>query len=120
MKSDHLHILQHSLGVDQYGRGNQYRNRFVTDAGSTDGLLCQELVADGLMRHHGAQPVFGGMNTYSVTDQGVSAMNANSPKPPKLTRGRERYRQFLNEDCGMPFGEWLKLLKFRNRECAHS
>ena len=31
-----LHILQHSLGLDKYGDGNQYRNHFVTGPGSTD------------------------------------------------------------------------------------
>jgi hypothetical protein len=42
-----LHILQHSLGLNEYGRGTFYRNRFVTGEGSIDRLLCMELVELG-------------------------------------------------------------------------
>lgn len=42
-----LRILQHSLGLDQYGAGRQYRNHFVTGEGSDGFPLCRELVAEG-------------------------------------------------------------------------
>lgn len=42
-----LHILQHSLGLDQYGRGRQYRNHFATTPESSDGSRIAELVALG-------------------------------------------------------------------------
>lgn len=34
MKASLLNILQHSLGLDEYGRGTPYRNHFVTGEGS--------------------------------------------------------------------------------------
>lgn len=115
-----LHILQHSLGCDDYGRtsyrgGNEgdgcfefSRNRFVTDPGNGDGLLCVELVNLGLMKDHGAQSIAGGMHCYIVTREGVAAMKQHSPKPPKVSRSRSRYLQFLHADLGCTFAEYLK------------
>ena len=42
-----LEILQHALGVDQYGRGEMYRNHFC--AGGDDEATCRELVEMGYM-----------------------------------------------------------------------
>ena len=105
-----LHVLQHSLGVDCHGRGRRYRNHFVTDLDSTDGLTCLELCAMGLMVDHGAQQMYGGMHGFTVTDQGQSAVTQLSPPPPKLSRSQIRYRDWLRvgDVCGMRFGEWLK------------
>lgn len=108
MKPEQLHILQHSLGCDKYGNGTRYRNRYVTDATSTEGMECQELCRLGFMRDLGRQEIAGGMNCYSVTALGEKAMIENSPKPPKLSRSAARYRKWLQADCGMKFGEWLK------------
>ena len=44
----------------------------------------------------------------SVTDAGKAAVKRESPSPPKLTRGQNNYRAFLDCDFGMKFGEWLK------------
>lgn len=108
MNAEQLHILQHSLGCDQYGKGTRYRNRFVTDPKSHDGIICEELVQRGLMVDHGPQALADGMHCYSVTRSGESEMIAASPKPPKLSRSAKRYRKWLKADCGMKFGEWLK------------
>ena len=43
-----LEILQHALGVDQYGRGDMRRNHFC--AGGDDVPDCAELVCLGYMR----------------------------------------------------------------------
>lgn len=40
---EHMHILQHALGLDQYGRGREYRNHFCTGPGSVDFLPCRAL-----------------------------------------------------------------------------
>lgn len=67
MSPEHLHILQHSLGCDQYGRGEvgrdevdgcfgYYRNRYVSDP--TPDLTT--LVAEGLVSDSGAYPLYGG------------------------------------------------------------
>ena len=37
-------------------------------------------------------------------------------KPPSaFARSAKRYAEYLREDCGETFGEWLKGLKFRER-----
>lgn len=80
MNPTHLHILQHSLGVDQYGRNPAgyrpnsddefgcYRNRFVTDPTSPDGQQCQQLVTLGFMHDHGPQSIAGGMHCSLPTE----------------------------------------------------
>ncbi len=105
---EHLHILQHSLGLDQYGRGQWYRNHFVTGPDGTDFADCRALVACGLMTDHGPQELAGGMHCFSVTELGMTIVREFSPLPPKLTRSQRRYEEFLKADCGMKFGEWLR------------
>ena len=46
-----------------------------------------------------------------VTDAGIEAMQAASPKPPKLTKSQERYRRYLAADLGVSFREWLDIEK---------
>jgi hypothetical protein len=101
-----LQILQHSLGLDEYGQGEMYRNHFC--AGADDDPICRELVEMGYMRvfHPNKSPL--PYYNCQVTEAGKVAARAESPKPPKLTRSQRRYRQFLDEDCGHSFGEWLK------------
>lgn len=108
MTTSQLEIIQHSLGVDQYGQGPRYRNFF--DAGDRDCQTCNELVDIGYMQRHRSTAVFPGHN-FSVTDAGIKAMLAESPKPPKLTPGQKRYREWLNvADCfpDWTFRDWLK------------
>lgn len=104
MTAEQLEILQHALGVDEYGRGDMYRNHFC--AGGSDEAICRELVALGYMTtfERSYLPYYN----CKVTEAGKAAMLAESPKPPKLTRGQQRYRKFLREDSGLSFGEWLR------------
>lgn len=115
MKPEHLDILQHTLGADKYGRREHERNQFVTHPETDYGQLCCELVALGLMRDFGnLGELTGGDNLYRATDAGIEAMRDASPAPPKASRSKRRYDQYLSEDSGLSFGEWLKALK--NRE----
>lgn len=102
----HLEILQHALGVDQYGRGQQYRNHYC--AGGEDVADCAELVALGYMRSFQREylPYFN----CTVTDEGKAAMLRESSVAPKLTRSQRRYRYWLDvaDAYGYTFGEWLK------------
>ncbi len=105
-----LHILQHSLGLDQYGGGTQYRNHFVTGPGSKDFANCRALVAGGLMTERAGNELSGGDSIFCVTPKGIDFVALNSPaRPPeqKLTRSQKRYRAWLNADCGLSFAEWL-------------
>lgn len=100
----YLEILQHSLGVDQYGRGSHYRNHYC--AGGDDEGACRELVAMGYMEtfERSYLPYYN----CKVTEAGKAAMTAQSPQPPKLTRSQIRYRRFLDHDSGLSFREWLR------------
>jgi hypothetical protein len=103
-----LHILQHSLGLDQYGRGEIYRNRFVTGPDGDDYAPCRELVGLGFMVEHPPRELTGGMSCFVVTDAGRAACVLESPRPPKVSRGRKRYQEWLDADCSLSFGEWMK------------
>jgi hypothetical protein len=106
-----LHILQHSLGLDQYGHGNQYRNHFVTGPGSDDFSDCMALVESGLMKRHNPREIYGGDYCFTVTSAGIDYVALNSPAPPpqpKLTRSQKRYREYLAADWySDSFAEWL-------------
>lgn len=104
---EQLHILQHSLGVDKYGHGRQYRNHFATSPEGDDWNKCVELCRLGFMADGGPVTIWGGMHNFYVTDAGKKAVSEESPPPPKLTRSQRRYREFLHADSGMSFKEWL-------------
>ena len=103
-----LHILQHALGVDQFGRGAQHRSHFVTGAGSDDHPTCMALTERGLMkRWDGASLQFGGDDFFRVTDAGRAFVAEHSPPPPKLTRSQRRYQRYLDADSSLTFRAWL-------------
>jgi len=103
-----LHILQHALGVDQYGQGDQYRSHFVTSAGSVDHPDCMALFEAGLMKRRANVEMYGGMDAFFVTDEGRAFVAANSPPPPKLTRGQRRYQAWLDADCNLSFIDYCR------------
>lgn len=109
MDAKQLHILQHSLGLDEYGRGTFYRNRFVTGVGSKDHLDCMALHEQGFMTRVANVEMFGGGDYFTVTEAGKLAAVANSPAPPKLTRSQQNYQDFLNYDGSLSFIEYLKM-----------
>jgi hypothetical protein len=86
---EQLHILQHSLGCDQYGKttycgdndddecfGRYHRNRYVSYP--NDMLI--SLVTMDLMKDHGSHSLAAGMHYYTVTQYGLGAMIAQSPR----------------------------------------
>lgn len=100
-----LHILRHSLGLDDNGNGNQYRNYYCTDPVPELVKLCDM----GLMWDRGAQEIYGGMHVYHVTERGKRVVNDSKPAPKKISRSKRRYLDFLHADSGMSFGEWIRL-----------
>jgi hypothetical protein len=116
-----LHILQHSLGLDQYGRGREYRNHFVTGPGSHDFADCEALV-DGLcMTVRRNLPLAGGSgnNCYTVTDWGRMKMHEQSPSPPKLSKAKKRYHEWMASGECYPdwnFSDWLRYKQKRKVE----
>jgi hypothetical protein len=103
-----LHILQHALGMDVYGRGTGYRNHFVTGASSVDHTTCMDLVQMGLMTCRDGNAISGGDDIFYVTPAGKVYVQEHSAKPPKLTRSQKRYESYLAADSDMSFGEWMK------------
>lgn len=114
---EQLSILRHAIGVDDDGTDrypharsmDERRNRFVTNPTSEDGKNCQALVSLKLMADHGPQKMMGGMHYYTVTDDGMRCVLLHKPLRKRLTKSKQRYQDFLNADCGLRFGEWLKL-----------
>lgn len=111
-----LSILQHTMGLDQYGRGAKYRNHFVSCKGHHDQPEIDEMVSEGLMAQtNGIHPaLLGGEDSYCfhVTASGERFIEKNSPKPPRLTKAQQRgerwreygdmfnsFRDFLRWDC---------------------
>lgn len=103
-----LSILQHSVGVDQYGHGAKYRNHFCTGPGSTDYPICREAVQLGLMKERPGNELTGGDALFTVTPEGLDFIEKHSPRPPKVSRSRERYLRWLNDNRGETFGEHLR------------
>lgn len=118
MKPSHLHILQHSLGLDQYGRGAMNREHFVTGEGSLDHADCVELFELGFMSRRAAVQMFGGDDFFRVTAAGKKAAIENSPPPPKVSRSKQRYLDYLSADSSTSFGDWLKRRARRRGEAA--
>jgi hypothetical protein len=107
----HLHILQHSIGADHYGRivRGGGRNHFVTGEGSTDHQYCMALVAAGLMTRRAGSAISGGADIFHVTDAGREYVRTQSAQAPKLTRSQRRYAHYLKvADCYESFADFLR------------
>lgn len=109
-RDEDLHILQHALGLDDYGQGSAYRNHFVATEGSESYGRCQAHADAGRMERHGPHGLYGGMTSYCfvVTEAGQQYVKEHSPEPPRLSRSQRRYRAYLAADSSMSFGEWLR------------
>jgi hypothetical protein len=118
MNPQQLHILQHSLGLDQYGRGTMYRNHFVTGEGSMDHADCMALVDAGYMGVRKNHPLAGGDDGFWVTETGKLAVVAHSPSPPKLSKSKQRYQDYLDVEGAMTFIEYLRYRDRRDRRAA--
>ena len=108
MTPEQLHILQHALGVNQYGLGEQYRNHYVGGAAQ-----CRPLVEMSYMLEMKPRSISGGDPWFMVTAKGKAAVKEESPKPPKITRSQQRmidYRDFADAfDC--TFKDFLQIQK---------
>lgn len=113
-----LHILQHALGLDDYGRGKSYCDHFVTGPGCDNWALCEEHVAAGFMVKHEPRALFKGGEhcCFQVTDAGREYVLEHSPAPPRMSASKKRYLTWLRVADVYPdltFGEWLKAKQSR-------
>lgn len=90
MRDESLHILQHALGLDDYGRGRSYRNHYVAGEDCDSWPLLMAHVEAGRMVRHASRVLFGGPGQYcfAVTDEGREYVRTNSPAPPKSSRSQ--------------------------------
>jgi len=107
-----LHVLQHSLGRNQYGKNpnvrEDYRNHYCASEGHHSFAACREAVALGLMLEWTPSEISGGDYVFVVTYAGRAYVAEHSPAEPKRSRGQDRYRRYLAADCGKSFCEWLR------------
>lgn len=75
---EHIHILQHALGLDRYGQGKRYRNHFVTGEGSSDFDACRALASAGLMIERPASELTGGSPVFFVSADGIAFVERES------------------------------------------
>lgn len=98
-----IHILRHSLGLDDKGHGNQYRNYYCTGYDCDGFKEVMDLAVRGLME-------FGRRDDrnlfYFVTDAGKKEALKDVVYP-VLTRSQKRYQRFRDADYGASFKEWL-------------
>jgi len=104
LSTEQIHILRHSLGLDDNGHGNEYRNYYCTGPDCTGYNDLINLAVAGLME---LGRIDGNNHFYFVTDAGKAEARKGVVHK-RLTRAQERYRRFLDADCGLPFGQWLK------------
>ncbi len=119
MSPAQLHILRHSLGLDDRGHGRQYRNHYCAGPGHHGFDDCRKLVADGLMTERPPSQLTGGDHLFMVTDKGKAAVLEAKEPEPKLTRDQKRYRDYLHSEVNLTFGEWLKWRQSLKAEVAH-
>lgn len=113
MTPQELHILLHTIGLDDPYQEKSYRNHFVADDGHSDLPAIQKLCLEGLMEEQRA-PGFleAGDRVFRVTDCGRQAAERLRRRP---TRAQRRYHRFLEvADCcpDLTFREFLTLPAF--------
>jgi len=86
MMDSKLHVLQHSLGVGQYGDEPSYRNHFCAGPGSADFDNCRALVADGLMTERAGNELSGGDSIFHVTPAGINFVALHRPARTRKTK----------------------------------
>lgn len=102
---EQIHILRHSLGLNEKGHGNQYRNYYCTGTGHQQCESVKQLADFGLMAFsHSIND--GRDKIFFVTPQGITMATAGVVYP-KFTRSQRRMRAYRSSDTGLTFREWL-------------
>jgi hypothetical protein len=102
LNKQQLHILQHTLGLNEYGehqgKAEGYRNHFCADEGhSSWGDLITLVDAGYMIKRY---PCAVTNCWFSVTELGREAVKKESPKPPKISKSKARYLRYLEMSDG--------------------
>lgn len=96
----HLHILRHSLGLDDNGHGREYRNHYVSGPGHHSCRLLQELVTAGYMEERRSPGFLAkGDKCFYVTEKGRGV--AWVPEP-VLSPRKRRWQAFTDVREALP------------------
>lgn len=109
-----LHILQHALGVGDYGDKPSYRNNFVTGEGGSDYQICQALVKQELMKIQPMSKVLtGGDDCFIVTPRGIDYVAINSQKrPPETRKSKSKLRYARFREYGDGFDSFIDFCRW--------
>ena len=103
-----LHILRHSLGMDDNGHGNMYRNHYVAGPGhhSYDRLLA--LVQSGHMEKGDACKFLpSGDEVFYVTEKGRAVAFVPEPPLPPAKRRWKAFRELKEVMTELSFRSFL-------------
>lgn len=106
-----LHILLHTLGLEDPTRVDSSRNHYVTGDPIEADILA--LVAAGLMEER-PRPGFlaDDDRVFVATLAGIRMAKSQRPKPPKLTRSQERFERFRRWSDVTPDGTFRDFLRW--------
>lgn len=104
LSPEHLDLIEHATGRNYTPKHD--RNWLLVDG--KDRELCREMVAAGLMTEGKTIDICAGETHFTVTSSGIAAYLRQRPEK-RRSRGQQRYRDWLREDSGLRFGEWLSL-----------
>lgn len=112
LSQQQLHILQHTLGLNKHGeyqgKTEGYRNYFSASDGNSDWNDLIVLVDAGYMIKR--DPCAVTNCWFSVTELGRDAVKKESPKPPKISKSKARYRRYL--EMGDSFDSFIDFCRW--------
>lgn len=101
MNDDEKDALKHAAK-----RGNGW---ILVEPGSALHKICSRLSESGMLEDRGAVEWCAGEIAYAITPAGrTEAKRQEEQDVPRLKRSQLMYRQFLNEDPGVRFMDWLR------------
>jgi hypothetical protein len=106
-----VRVLLHTLGLrPELGKLTPYRNHYVAGPGHHSAAELAQLVDLGLMEIRRTPRLMpAGDSIYAATEAGKAfAVAFAGEHAPKLTRSQLRYRRWLECDCDLCFGDWLR------------
>ena len=113
LECDQIQVLMHTVGLSR-GESSSQRNHFV--AGERDIDTCRNLAKMLFMTEHSPSSLSGGDPVFTATTMGVIVarkmaveMKSMDWDGKPMTRSKRRYNEYLEADCDLTFGDWLKM-----------